>query len=96
MTKLREPGEQVMVGRGMRMDGTWARMEPATCARPTCRAPEMFIDHDSKKHRVETCANCGGIRAISKGETSWWYHDTKLPEDMPPRFYALIYDREPA
>lgn len=87
-------GERIMESRGLRMDGTWSIREPMRCG--LCGGDEVILTHDSLKHRVRTCADCGGVAAITKGATSWWHHDWKHFGDLPERFVALIYDEDGA
>lgn len=38
---------------------------------------------DSVKERIYSCDyGCGAYETISKGQSSWWYHGAKLPENM--------------
>lgn len=96
-TELRTKGEQVFISKGLKMDGTWATREPMKC--PCCKAPQVFIDHDSAKHRVQICDNCNACGVITKtegeglGPKPWWYHDWKPMDQLPPRFLAMAYDR---
>jgi hypothetical protein len=82
-------GHHVHVSWGLMPDNkSWKHTEPMKCG--LCKAPEVHIDRDDAKRRVESCDACGAIHVITKGNGSWWYHDWQLPANMAPNWLRMI------
>ncbi|MFA5898329.1 MAG: hypothetical protein WC829_04370 [Hyphomicrobium sp.] len=85
-------GYHVHHSSGLRMDGTYAKVEPAKCG--ICKAPEVYVDRDNAFRRVQSCDACGAVHVITKGDSSWWYHDWKKASDINANWARAINSDE--
>lgn len=82
---------RAMTGGPMRLiEGKWQVIpgKPMRC--PKCGGDEVFHLRDTDKLRVMDCADCGAVGVITKGASSWWYHDWQYPTEMAPAWAAKV------
>lgn len=91
MSNLLEKGARSMVAAGYNWRTKEMRTAPMVCG--LCGKDEVFVDHDSPSSRVHVCDNCGGAKVISKGKSSWWYHDWAPLDKLPARFLERAYGK---
>lgn len=85
--------EREMAVSGLKPDGTWANRDPWRC--PLCGGDEVYRVADNPKMIVKQCEgadDCGALGVVSKGKSSWWYHDWRRPEDMAPRWLEQVLE----
>jgi hypothetical protein len=89
-----EPNSRAMTAGPMRLvDGRFTAGPPVPEICPMCRLDNVTILKDDEKMKVKQCDDCGGIGVITKGKSSWWYHDWQYPDAMAPRWAAEVFAR---
>jgi len=82
-------GHHVHISWGLKPDNkTWNHTAPMKCG--ICKAPEVHVDRDNAHRRVMSCDACGAVHVITKGATSWWYHDWKRAADINANWARTI------